>query len=273
MFSATIGWITIVSMAISIICIVMLQVLKCVFPETGKDLVVILAFCLLVSHVSFLIWPQLRFSYPACYTAGVIMHWAFLSSFAWMAAVAFDIYYLVSRAEKLKKTSEMSKSWKCILPFVFPTLFVVSCMVIEESPMPHPWKPSYGRKLCWLNSSNALLVYFVAPVAIYVLVTAILATSSAAKLCYMTQDIPQAETNRFKTFIKLSVLTGFSWTSGFIAVPIQNVVLFSLFVILNASQGLFLLLAIWAPKLRKKILFFKFLSKWHRKHGFQKWKK
>ena len=69
----------------------------------------------------------------------------------------------------------------------------------------------------------------------------------------MTQDIPQAETNRFKTFIKLSVLTGFSWTSGFIAVPIQNVVLFSLFVILNASQGLFLLLAIWAPKLRKKI--------------------
>ena len=153
MFSATIGWITIVSMAISIICIVMLLVLKCVFPETGKDLVVILAFCLLVSQVSFLIGPQLRFSYPACYTAGVIMHWAFLSSFAWMAAVAFDIYYLVSRAEKLKKTSENSKFWKIILPFVFPTLFVVFCVAIEESPMPYPWKPSYGTELCWLNGS------------------------------------------------------------------------------------------------------------------------
>ena len=252
-YNAIIGWITIVSMVISIICIVIILLLKCVFPATGNNLFIILAFCLLISHIAFLIGPQIRSSYSACYAAGIIMHWAFLSIFAWMAAVAFDIYYyLVSRAENLKKTSEMSKSWKCILPFVFPTLFVVSCMVIEESPMPHPWKPSYGRKLCWLNSSNALLVYFVAPVAICVLLTAILATSSAAKLCYMTQDIPQAETNRFKTFIKLSVLTVFSWTSGFIAVPIQNVVLFSLFVILNASQGLFLLLAIWAPKLRKK---------------------
>ena len=251
-YSATIGWITIASMAISIICIVVILMLKCLFPATGKNLVIILASCLLVSHVVFLIGPQMRILYPACYTAGVIMHWAFLSSFAWMAAIAFDIYYLLSRAEKLMKTSEKNKFWKLILPFVFPTSFVVFCVVIEESPMPYPWKPSYGRELCWLNSSNALLVYFVAPVATYVLVTAILTISAAVKLCYMTQDIPHAETNRFKTFIKLSVLTGLSWTSGFIAVPIQNVVLFSLFVILNASQGLFLLLAIWAPKLRKK---------------------
>ena len=252
-YSSTIGWVTIISMTISVICLIILLILKCVYPSTGKNIIIILSVCLLVSHMSFLIGPQLQISYPACYMAGVILHWAFLASFAWMAAIAFDICFLVTRAEKLERTSQKSSHWKLLLPFLFPTFTVIVSIAIEESTLSHPWRPLYGSSLCWFNSNNALLIYFVAPVGVYVLVTAILTIVTAVKLCYITQDLRQAERDRFGTFVKLSVLTGLSWTFGFIAVPSGNVVLFILFVVLNASQGLFLLIAIWAPTLRKRI--------------------
>ena len=253
-YSSTIGWVTIISMTISVICLIILLILKCVYPSTGKNIMIILSACLLASHVAFLIGPQLQFSYPACYMAGVILHWAFLSSFAWMAAISFDICFLVTRAEKLQRTTQKSCQWKFLLPFLFPTFTVIVSLAVEESSLPHPWRPLYGSSLCWFNSNVALLVYFVAPVGVYVLVTAIMTIVTAVKLCYITQDVPQAERDRFGTFVKLSILTGLGWTFGFIAVPSGNVVLFILFVLLNASQGLFLIIAIWAPTLRKRIL-------------------
>ena len=254
MYSPVIGWITIVSMSISAICLIIYIILYFIFSSSPNRLMFLLSCCLLLSHVTFLVGPQLSFSYPSCYAAGLLLHWAFLLSFSWMNAIAFDLLHKVSLAAKLQKTSsKKTPVSKLLLPFLVPSLILITSVAIEESKLPVEWRPQYGIDLCWFNGNNALLIFFVAPVALYVLLTALLTIVTAVKLWITMKDPNGKEKNKFVVFLKLSIITGSSWAFGFIAVPSENPVLFVLFVILNASQGLFLLLLIWLPKLRRHL--------------------
>ena len=254
MYNPVIGWITIVSMSVSAICLIIYIILYFTQSSEPNRPMFLLSCCLLLSHVTFLVGPQLSFSYPLCYAAGLLLHWAFMLSFSWMTAVAFDLLNRVSQAAKLQKASnQKTPVSKLLLPFLVPSLILIPSVAIPESKLPVAWKPQYGLDLCWFNSNNALMVFFVAPVAFYVLLTAVLTTVTAIKL-WLTMKNPNRENkNKFVVFLKLSLITGSSWIFGFIAVPSENAVLFVLFVILNASQGLFLLLLIWLPKLKRHL--------------------
>ena len=67
MYSPVIGWITIVSMSISAICLIIYIILYFIFSSSPNRLMFLFSCCLLLSHV--LVGPQLSFSYPACYEA------------------------------------------------------------------------------------------------------------------------------------------------------------------------------------------------------------
>ena len=253
MYSPVIGWITIVSMSISAICIIIYIILYFLYSSSPNRQMFQLSCCLLLSHVTFLVGPQLSFSYPACYAAGLLLHWAFLLSFSWVAAVAIDLIHRVCKAAKLQKTSnKKTPVTKLLLPFLMPSLILITSVAVE-SKLPVEWRSQYGTNICWFNSNNALLIFFVAPVALYVLITALLTIVTAVKLWITMKDPDGKEKNKFVVFLKLSIITGSSWIFGFISDPSENTVLFILFVILNASQGLFLLLLIWLPKLQKHL--------------------
>ena len=255
MYNPVLGWVTIISMSISVLSLIIYIVLYNCFP-TGNCGLLMLVCCLLVSHLSFLIGPQLTINYAACYVAGALLHYGFLSGFSWMTTIAFDVFYSVNRAAKLEKPTDQKTSVKKLLfPWFFPTLILLVSVAVDligEPLIPGQWLPLYGRSLCWFNSNTALLLYFVAPAGVYVLITFILTVITAVMLWFTLKNPPSVEQGRFSVFLKLFVITGLSWTFAFIAVPLENTVMFTLFVICNAGQGFFLLLAIWIPKIRRE---------------------
>ena len=252
LYSPIIGWITMPCMSASMFSL-LLYILHSVCSSLPNRQLFLLSCCLLLSHFAFLVGPELSFSYPLCYAAGVILHWRFVSSFSWMSAIAFDLFYRVSSAAKLQKAcTKKLQAPKLLFPFLFPCLVLISSLAVEESGISDEWRPQYGKELCWFNSNNALLVFFVAPVAVYVTLTAVFTIVTSIRMWFIIKQPIGNDRNKVVLFLRLSMITGLSWIFGFVAVPTRSVILFCIFVVLNASQGFFLLVAVLFPKIRSR---------------------
>ena len=255
MFSDIVGWFTIIFMVLSIISLMAHLCLTFHFKSRGTHPMLTLTVCLLLSYISFLAAPLLVNVFYACYVAALVLHWSFMSSFCLMTATAADIYLLVSRSAKLlhvRDEGKCKKAIKTILPFLPSSILVLSALLIDIFNTSKLWAPLYAKGFCWINNFRGLLTFFVVPVGLCVLLTAVLTIISAIRLWLMTQNPPGAQKSRLAMFIKLSILTGLGWTFGFIAVPTNITALFIIFVILNASQGLFIFIVTWLPILHKK---------------------
>ena len=83
------------------------------------------------------------------------------------------------------------------------------------------WSPRYGDGLCWITSRMALLVLFAIPVMIIILINIGLFITSVRHIHKAAKAAPPANHSNNKAllflYIKLSVVMGLTWVSGFIA--------------------------------------------------------
>ena len=245
------GIITIVCMCISIVCLLIrIGFQGCVphFWSFAGRMQVQLAVALLIAFVFLLIGAFVEEQHQLCYFCAVLKNIGFLATFSWMTTISF-ITWRIFGSDSIKskpKTSKQSLPKISIPAWLIPVVLTAFTIMIDFIIVDNSFSPSFAQPLCWYNQRYALLIYFGIPIALCLIANTILFILTAIQLRKAFRNsnaVSKQEQKNFQVYVRLFLLMGITWILGFIAPFIDHVVIQSLFVILNALQGLFLFIA------------------------------
>lgn len=181
-----------------------------------------------------------------CTMIGIVLHFSLVSSFFWMFVCTFHMAKTFVFL-RIKSSSEMASSKFAIyliaVEFVsflhVVGVYVYSLSVGDVSPT------GYGGKPCYIQDHKAILYFVGVPLAGVVIADIsmfIVVVVKISRLPDMSLS-RQYERKNIVIFVKLSTVTGITWMFAFIY-QLSSVKLFGyLFIILNASQGVFIMVA------------------------------
>ncbi|XP_009180332.1 adhesion G-protein coupled receptor D1 isoform X2 [Papio anubis] len=197
-----------------------------------------LSFAVLVAQVLLLISFHLEPGTTPCRVMAVLLHYFFLSAFAWMLVEGLHLYSMVIKvfgSEDSKHRYYYGMGWG------FPLLI---CIISLSFAM-----DSYGTSNnCWLSLGSGAIWAFVAPalfvivvnIGILIAVTRVISQISADN--YKIHGDPSAFKLTAKAVAVLLPILGTSWVFGVLAVNGCAVVFQYMFATLNSLQGLFIFL-------------------------------
>ncbi|XP_026900087.1 adhesion G-protein coupled receptor D1 isoform X1 [Acinonyx jubatus] len=197
-----------------------------------------LSFAVLVAQILLLISFSFKPGTVPCQVLAVLLHYFFLSAFAWMLVEGLHLYSMVIKvfgSEDSKHLYYYGIGWG------FP---LVICIISISFAM-----NSYGtNNNCWLSITSGAVWAFVAPalsiivvnVGILVAVTRVISQISADN--YKIHGDPSAFKLTAKAVAVLLPILGTSWVFGVLAVNSQAVVFQYAFAVLNSLQGFFIFL-------------------------------
>ncbi|XP_068419425.1 adhesion G-protein coupled receptor D1 isoform X2 [Eschrichtius robustus] len=197
-----------------------------------------LSCAILVAQVLLLISFHFEPGTTPCQVLAMLLHYFFLSAFAWMLVEGLHLYSMVIKvfgSEDSKHRYYYGIGWGS------PLLICIISIVFAMD--------SYGTsKNCWLSLGNGAIWAFVAPalfiivvnMGILVAVTRVISQISADN--YKIHGDPGAFKLTAKAVAVLLPVLGASWVFGVFAVNTQTVVFQYVFAALNSSQGFFIFL-------------------------------
>ena len=220
--------------------------LKTSFHKLPSKCLLCLSFSLLVAQSMLFVAPVAEDSFTWCKVASFVMHYSFMTSFTWMNVMAFDVYY--SFTQHFRQASSRGMAWflkYSIYAWLSPLTIVVAAVLIDEYTV-WEYRPKYADPICWINDSAALLIFFLAPIALILLSNFFFFALSLKNICMAyrskAEDVKQRKPGQILIYLKLSVIMGLTWVFGFLGNVVNDDVFWTLFAISNGLQGLFVFL-------------------------------
>ncbi|XP_044541329.1 adhesion G-protein coupled receptor D1 [Gracilinanus agilis] len=173
-----------------------------------------------------------------CKVLAVLLHFFFLSAFAWMLVEGLHLYSMVI---KVFGSEESKHLYYYAIGWGSP---IVICIISVSSSM-----DNYGEKFnCWLSLGNGAIWAFVAPALFVIMVNVgilIAVTRVISRISAENYKV-HGEANGFKLTAKavavLLPILGSSWIFGVLAVNDHAIVFQYMFAIFNSLQGFFIFL-------------------------------
>ncbi|XP_024130996.1 adhesion G-protein coupled receptor D1 isoform X1 [Oryzias melastigma] len=197
-----------------------------------------LSFAILVAQILLLISARFEPGTTPCKVMAVLLHFFFLSAFAWMLVEGLHLYSMVVKVFG----SEGSKHYYYyVIGWGSPFLI---CVVSMTSAL-----DSYGEvDNCWLSLNKGAIWAFVAPalvvivvnIGILISVTRIISRISGEN--YKVHGDANAAKLTVKAVAVLLPILGISWIFGVLAVNTHSLPFLYIFAIFNSLQGFFVFL-------------------------------
>uniref|UniRef100_A0A8C6Q323 Adhesion G protein-coupled receptor D1 n=1 Tax=Nothobranchius furzeri TaxID=105023 RepID=A0A8C6Q323_NOTFU len=195
-----------------------------------------LSFAILVAEVLLLISARFDPGTLSCKIMAVLLHFFFLSAFAWMLVEGLHLYSMVVKvfgSEGSKHFYYYGIGWGCPL---------LICIVSITSAF-----DSYGDN-CWLSLKTGAIWAFVAP-ALFVIVVNIGILISVTRIIsrisgenYKVHGDANAVKLTAKAVAVLLPILGISWIFGVLAVNTHSLPFLYIFAVFNSLQGFFVFL-------------------------------
>ncbi|XP_073938094.1 adhesion G protein-coupled receptor F5 isoform X1 [Castor canadensis] len=238
--------------------------------------IVNIAASLLVADIWFIVAAAVHdYYYPlnetACVAATFFIHFFYLSVFFWMLTLGLMLFYrlifiLHDASKSIQKAIAFSLGYGCPL--------VISVITVGAT---QPKEVYMRKNACWLNwEDTKALLAFVIPALIIVVVNVTITVVVITKILRPSiGDKPskQEKSSLFQISKSIGVLTpllGLTWGFGLATVfQGSNAVFHIIFTLLNAFQGLFILLfgCLWDQKVQEALLNKFSLSRWSSQHS------
>ncbi|XP_039710883.1 adhesion G protein-coupled receptor F5 isoform X2 [Pteropus medius] len=238
--------------------------------------IVNIAASLLVADIWFIVASTIRDHYyllneTACVAATFFIHFFYLSVFFWMLTLGLMLFYrlvfiLHDVSKSIQKAIAFSLGYGCPL--------VISVITVGAT---QPQEVYIRKNACWLNwDDTKALLAFVIPALIIVVVNVTITVVVITKILRPSiGDKPnkQEKSSLFQITKSIGVLTpllGLTWGFGLATVfQGSNAVFHIAFTLLNAFQGLFILLfgCLWDQKVQEALLKKFSLSRWSSQHS------
>ena len=138
-------------------------------------------------------------------------------------------------------------SWKTtskILLYIIGSSCLFVCLNIVVSLFQSGGQASgYGGSLCFISIPLLHTITFILPLAVTVIINICLFAYviSMIRKTTVSKKVLNQERNYFSIYARLSTLTGLTWMFGYLYIFIEHEIIEYLFIILNASQGLFIM--------------------------------
>jgi hypothetical protein len=182
-----------------------------------------------------------------CIAIAALTHFAWLASFSWMAALAFDTYWtmtapvLISQpARERRFRSYLGLCWGC------PAALVAGCLLVRIT---QPDLMAYTDGMyCWITGMRSLLVVFALPVAIVLLLNGVLfvltlrAIRRSMKAAEGARDESQVSSELW-IYVRLASLMGFTWLFGLLQNAVAQQTMGRVFSAATSLQGVYILTA------------------------------
>lgn len=238
--------ITLIVTILSLLCSFITFVTYCTLPVLrtvpGKN-IMCFSFSLLFAQLLFLIRSYIN-NNLGCALVGSLTHYFWISVFVCTNVCCFHMFKLFVGSSLVQ--SDKSSEWKlicryCGMSYVLPILPVVINIYFNHEQIDVDGNNfGYGGNKCFLVSSLALLLTFIAPIALQILLNIILFSITF----HFIRNTPKVQSSQdrddFSIFLKLFLLTGISWlfmvVDGFFEISLFTF----LVTFLNGSQGVFL---------------------------------
>ena len=247
------------SMVALIVRILLHLCLPSLSDRVANRLVVCLAFSLLVAFSAFLLRVVASPSEWFCYLLGVTSYWAFIAAFCWMACISFDITLILRSSYKVRKIGSRNKAFivYAVFSLGFPTAISSLSVILNHVDTSLEFKANFSLH-CWISTEKGLLLYFVLPAALLVLLSVVFFVTSTVYLYLTSSKIKSSRRNQTKSrlflHLKIFLLMGLAWVFGFLASAVEQDWMWYLFILLNSSQGVFLLVVYLTSRNVKSVL-------------------
>lgn len=234
--------VSIVSLLITILTYVIHQSLRRTMP--GKNLISLCG-ALMFAQIVYLVvnLAEIRSGSTYCQIAGVLVHFSWLLAVFWMSVCTFHMFYVLTTTKKVTESSVLTRymvyvvyTFGCSIVFISLTIFLSSKIYGHFG---------YGKNSCYISSQVVLYFTFGLPLALVMIsnLCMYIAVMVKIKRTGTVSRNVQNDRNEILIFVKLSTITGTTWIFGFIYLWTSIVVFSYIFIVLNASQGLFLCFA------------------------------
>ena len=239
--------ISLVFVSLSIICLLFSLAIYMIIPTLrtipGKNNMALIS-SLMVAQALFLISSYGSFKQRSviCKAVGLLTHFFWLMSAFWMGVCTVHVFWKFSNLARLVSVD----GWKIFMVYICFTLassvVFVLANILGSSYTQAINDFGYGKYSCYITSATMIGYTFALPLG-FVIVTNIIVFVifiwKMKKLPDLKKDV-RHERNDILIFAKLSTLTGITWVFGYIYTWTRIMVFSYLFIVLNASQGIFL---------------------------------
>ena len=246
---------SLVCVSLSILCLLVSFVTFCTYSSLrtlpGKNNMALIM-CLFCAQTLYLVGSFSRFEQEStvCISIGLLTHFFWLMSVFWMNVCTVHVFRVFIGTDGLAtgrglKTFLTYWSYTVISSATF--VLVILCISLSKS---NHTEFGYGKMSCYINSKKMVAFTFGVPVGFVIIINIILFCSVVRKIINMPKikkDI-RHERNDVVIFAKLSSLTGLCWIFGFVYSWTDIQTFSYLFIVLNASQGVFIFVSFVCTK-------------------------
>lgn len=180
-----------------------------------------------------------------CIVIGVLLHFFSLLSVFWMNVCTFHMFRSLTSTKVMSKKCGRKYILFHLYAILLSAIFVVTCLVTSRL-LSNGNDLGYGKVTCYISSGILLRYTFALPVFIVIVLNSVMFAIVIARFSsqhkYIKKNL-RTERNDFFIFIKLSTLTGVTWVFGLLFSVLGTKVCSYLFIVLNASQGMFISLS------------------------------
>ena len=240
-------WCSIVCLLISLFVYILLPKLRQTLP--GLNTLILICF-LVVSQTLFLFDIQRVFSLNGwpCKILGLVLHFSWLCSLFWMNVCTFHMYKILARVRIINNEIASMRFMLYIGYALLMSVLFVATNIIGSYVRNGTF--GYGRDDCYIDTQDMIQFTAVLPVGCVVILNFmffILVTLNLTRTPKIKKSVKN-DRNIFKILVKLSTITGLTWIFGLVYSFTGEEVLSYIFIVLNASQGVFLFFAFIATK-------------------------
>ncbi|XP_064478716.1 uncharacterized protein LOC135392026 [Ornithodoros turicata] len=244
-----------VCLALSTVCLLLLIVVYIALPQlraraSGRA-ILCLAMSLALAQVLFLVSNDLPPYTTSCHLVAIVLHYCYLASFFWMNTLAIDVCRSLA-THVFDSGSEHLFLWYSGYAWLCPMVLVGVAVLLDVFLPEAVLSPHYGGHLCWICHRGSLMAFFLAPVAILLLVNAVLFILTARSLRSARRSTAKNRRDDpgipFLLYVKLVLAFGLTWAFGFAAALTASRWLWYPFIVLSGLQGAFLFAAFACKK-------------------------
>ena len=236
---------------ISIISLIMTLTVYSFFKElrtTPGRITLYLSIHLLIAHILYLFGINATYNENLCFAIGIMIHFFWVESIMWMHVCSIHMFRVFFFLGSSPNTNHSRR----VIAVYYIYAYCVSCILVGINILYNVMFSKsnvgylgYGGVHCYITEPTMILFTFALPTGCILLSNIILFLLSVYKIERLPDVNSDNMTNRstFNVYIKLTCLTGATWVFGFLYQWTLIHGLSYIFIVLNASQGLFIFLS------------------------------
>ncbi|XP_068697827.1 latrophilin-like protein 1 isoform X2 [Montipora foliosa] len=187
------------------------------------------------------------YSHEQCQAIAILLHYLVLCSFTWMNAMAYDVHKTFTSSDGGRGSNRQGNHNKrlvryCLYGWGVPAILVSLFVIIDQILMKGFIGYGDGEAYCFISKPNAVLYFFVAPIALIMLFNTFALVHTVLHIVKTRKRTPKVTNQRNSTevaliCVKIASVMGVTWILG-IAANVQALsLLWYPFVVLNSLQG------------------------------------